>query len=443
MKKSHNQIKHRIKHLTRRSFLIWKARDGFMMFIMILIAVTSQGQVHNSAFKSIYREIKEKNFFKAKDLYNGKKGNLTVEYQYFLEAILDNAFNKTELSNQKILKIENSKTTLPDSLMFKIWYIREDNYLKQYAYKKAKSTVETILSRYKNFLSEEERSDLNNNLKIWTALENVPPQQIAIHGGTRLKIEKDVAGLKNLKIKVGEDSINFIFDTGANISTVSASTAKRLKMKIIPADVDVDAVTGISVKADLAICKKMSLGNVIVKNAVFLVFADSALNFPQINFQINGILGFPVIEALGEVQLTQDDYFIVPETETKINTTSNMAIDGLSPLIYIDGRHYTFDTGADHTILYETYYQENKKDIEDKYPVTKIGMGGAGGKIEYEGFKVNFMFQNQGKQILLENISLLKNKVNKETVYGNIGQDIIRQFHTLTLNFNEMFIKFD
>ena len=106
MKKSNNQIKYRIKHLIGRSFLIRKARDGFMMFIMILISVTCHSQVHKSAFEYIYQEIKEKNFFKAKDLYNGAKGNLTAEYQYFVEAILDNAFNKTELSNQKIQKIE-------------------------------------------------------------------------------------------------------------------------------------------------------------------------------------------------------------------------------------------------------------------------------------------------------------------------------------------------
>ncbi|RTZ46153.1 hypothetical protein EJ377_17055 [Chryseobacterium arthrosphaerae] len=49
------------------------------------------------------------------------------------------------------------------------------------------------------------------------------------------------------------------------------------------------------------------------------MFADQALSFPQISYQINGILGFPVIEALKEVQLTQDDYFIVPEKETKIS----------------------------------------------------------------------------------------------------------------------------
>jgi predicted aspartyl protease len=412
-------------------------------FALLFTSVTAFGQTHHSTFDVLYHQIKQKNFFKLSELFAGAKKKLPVAYQYFTEAVLNNAFNKPEESNRKILKLEAPKTALPDSLMLKIWHIKEDNCMKQYDYAGAKNVVQTALKQYDQLLTAEEKNDLKNNLKIWTALENESRQRVTINGCTRLKMEKDLAGLKNLKVNTGKDTMNFIFDTGANLSTVSASAARRLKMKMIPAGIEVDAVTGISVKADLAVCRKLVLGNIIVENAVFLVLADSALSFPQINYQINGILGFPVIEALKEVQLTQDDYFIVPDTETKINAPSNMAIDGLSPLIFIDGRHFTFDTGADQTMLYEPFYQESKKDIDKQYPLIKIGMGGAGGKIEHDGFKVNYTFYIFGKQIPLKNISLLKTKINKETVYGNIGQDVIRQFDKMTLNFDQMFVKFD
>lgn len=81
--------------------------------------------------------------------------------------------------------------------------------------------------------------------------------------------------------------------------------------------------------------------------------------------------------------------------------------------------------------------------MDAKYQLTKIGMGGAGGKIEHDGFKVDHTFHILGKPILLKNISVLKTKINKETVYGNIGQDVIKQFKKMTLNFDHMFIKFD
>ncbi|MGG7437174.1 retropepsin-like aspartic protease [Chryseobacterium arthrosphaerae] len=420
-----------------------KMMQRLSLFMMLLLSVAGSGQHRHLEFENIYRRIKDKNFFKARDMFREMKPKLPADYRYFTEAVLDNAFNKPEESNQKILALSGLKTELPDSLMLKISHIKEDNCMKQYDYSGAKNAVLVTLQKYDDLLTEEERTDLKNNLKIWTALEKQPGQKVIRNGNTRVKMKKDIANLKNLTITTGRDSMNFIFDTGANISTVSASTAKRLKMKIIPADIDVDAITGIAVKADLAVCEKLTLGNITVENAVFLVFADQALSFPQISYQINGILGFPVIEALKEVQLTQDDYFIVPEKETKISGPSNMAIDGLTPLIFVDGKHFTFDTGADHTILYAPFYQENKKNIDAQYKPSKISMGGAGGKAEYDGFKVNHTFHILGKEIPLKDISLLKSKINKENVYGNMGQDVIRQFNTMTLNFDQMFIKFD
>lgn len=422
---------------------VWTVMRKAISCAVLLVSVITLGQTHNSSFDALYGQIEQKNFFKARELFGVAKKNLPVQYQYFTEAILDNAFNKPEESNKKIVKLEELKTELPDSLMLKVLYIKEDNCMKQYDYAGAKKAVQAALNQYNSFLTEEKKEDLKNNLKIWTALENEPRQKVTVKGSTRLKMKKDKAGLKNLNVSIGKDTMNFIFDTGANISTISASAARRLKMKIISAGIDVDAVTGISIKADLAVCSRLVLGNSIVENAVFLVFEDTALSFPQINYQINGILGFPVIEALNEVQLTQDDYFIVPDAETKINTPSNMAIDGLSPLIFIEGKHFTFDTGADHTMLYEAFYRENKENIDKQYPLTKIGMGGVGGKIEYDGFKVNYNFQILDKKVSLTNVSVLKTKINKEKVYGNIGQDVIRQFNKMTLNFNQMFIKFD
>ncbi|MDR6548363.1 putative aspartyl protease [Chryseobacterium rhizosphaerae] len=429
--------------LKTESFRKIKTIHTAMLFALLCISFTGFGQTPASAFDMIYGQMKQKNFFEARTSFAAHKKKLPVEYQYFTEAVLDNAFNKPQESNLKIAKLEMLKPSFPDSLMLKIGRIKEDNCMKQYDYAGAKKAVQGTLQQYDRLLTQDEKDDLKNNLKIWTALENEPRQKIVMNGSTRLKMEKDAAGLKNLKVDIGEGTMNFIFDTGANISTISTSAAQRLHMKIIPAAIDVDAITGISVKADLAVCKKLVLGNITVENAVFLVFADSALSFPQIKYQINGILGFPVIEALKEVQLTKDDYFIVPDTETKINTVSNLAIDGLSPLIFIDGKHFSFDTGADHTILYAPFYQENKKNIDRQYQVTKISMGGAGGKIEYDGFKINHTFHILDKKIPLENVSVLTTKINKETVYGNIGQDVIRQFNTMTMNFDQMFIKFD
>lgn len=408
--------------------------------ICLLMTINCAGQTNNPNFNQVYSLIMQKDFFHAKSLYDSKLTTLSGAQQNYLAALLDNAFNKVSLSAQRIA---NLKGDFSDSLWFQVYKVKEDNAVKTYDYKTAKATAQTMLQQYKYLLSPDGQDDLKNSLRMWTALEHTAPQRVVINGTNKLKIKKDKAGLNNLLAVVDKDSADFIFDTGANMSTISLSTAKRLHMQIIPADVEVGAITGASVKAQLGVCKQFKLGKIEINNAVFLVLADSALAFPQINYKIEGILGYPVISALKEVQLTQDGYLIVPEQETAIHSTPNMAIDRLSPLIFIDGKHYTFDTGADETFLYNKFFEANKEEIAANYKPVHIRFGGAGGKTEQEAYKIKHHFNIMEKDVVLDSVPVLKDKISNEMVYGNIGQDIIRQFKTMTINFDKMFIKFD
>jgi predicted aspartyl protease len=413
-------------------------------FLCALASLNALGQTENAKFLEIYDLIEKHNFFKAKEIYNVDKDNFPLVYQKFTEAILDNAFNQLNESQEKITFLYSEKLNIPDSLQLKLYEIRKDNAVKLYNYKEAKNAVVIILSEYREYLTSKEIADFENDLKIWSALENIPPQKVYINQRTRLKMEKDNAGLNNLKVTANQDTLNFIFDTGANLSTTSKSVAKRLKMKLISVDIEVGSITGAKVLAQLALCDTLKMGNIDMHNLIFLVLPDDALAFPQINYQINGILGFPVIEALNEIQITQHGDFIVPKQESTFSGSSNMAMNELTPLIYIDEMHFTFDTGADQTLFYNSFYLENQDDVNKQYQPGKIRFGGAGGSVEFEGYVINHTFNNLGKQITLQDIQLLKEEIKEnETVYGNIGQDLIRQFNTMTLNFDQMYIKFE
>ncbi len=276
------------------------------------------------------------------------------------------------------------------------------------------------------------------------ALSDVPPQQIFFQGETLLALHKDMAGLNNITVSAGGDTLGFIFDTGANLSTVCLSVAEKMGMEIIPSEILVGSITGEKMPAQLAVCSQLSIGKIVVKNVVFLVFPDNQLSFPQIGYKISGILGYPVLEAFGEIQITREGTMIIPQEYSAFSEPSNMAMDGLTPLICLEGDPYTFDTGADHTMLYAAYYQDNREDIEENYKPEKIKFGGAGGMREFYGFVIDRSFNISGKEISVEGVHLLKEKIKEtETVYGNIGQDIMGQFGKMIMNFDQMFILFE
>jgi predicted aspartyl protease len=415
-----------------------------VFWFTILLAFNVSSQKNDTSFALIYDLIEQDNYFKARAVFDSEKTSLSSEFQLVTEVFLDNAFNRLTKSNQKINQLIEAEKNLPDSLVLKIYQIKVDNSIKLFNYREAKSSLEFILENYSGYLTENQAAEFENSLKIWSALENEPAQKVFIRETNRIQMIKDKAGLDNLELFNENDTVNFVFDTGANLSTVPASTALNLGMKILSADLQVGTITGAKVPAQLAVCPVLKLGGIEIHNAVFLVLDDDALTFPHADYRIYGVLGFPVLEALREIQITSDGWFIVPEKETPIDSPSNLAMKGLTPLIYIDDRHYTFDTGADNTLLYHSYYREKKNEIEKNYPPARVKFGGAGGGKEFDGFVVSETFNILGKEVTLENIQLLKEKVSEtETVYGNIGQDLIRRFNKMTINFSHMFIKFD
>jgi predicted aspartyl protease len=84
--------------------------------------------------------------------------------------------------------------------------------------------------------------------------------------------------LQNLTLTLDTLAIDFIFDTGANFSTVTETTAKRLNMRIMDtATIEVGSITSHKVRSKIGVCPEFNLGNIKVENAVFLVFPDEAL----------------------------------------------------------------------------------------------------------------------------------------------------------------------
>lgn len=419
----------------------------FLIFTLLtLCTITVFGQTQNNSFEQIYKMVKQKNFFKAKETYNETKSNVSPTYQKIIEVFLDNAFGKLTESNQKIDELAREQfVSLSDSLQFALTSIKEDNSVKLYEYKEARKTTETLLDKYSKMLSTEEAESYQNNLKIWTALENQPKQMVTINESSKLQIKKDKVGMKNLTIKKDKDSLDFIFDTGANFSTVARSVAEKLKMNILSVSAEATSATGAKIPIGIAVCPEFHLGNITIQNAVFLVIDDKELSFsiPFFKYQVLGIIGFPVIEALKEIQITKDGYFIIPEKETVWNV-SNMAMNGLTPLISIEGNPYIFDTGANSTTFHKPYYLANREDIEKKYKPKTIKFRSAGSKAKQKGYEIEAKLNVSDKDIVLKKVDVLKEKdTTEDGIWGRIGQDLIERFETMTLNFDQMFIKFD
>jgi predicted aspartyl protease len=388
--------------------------------------------------------LKHKQFFAAKQLLEAGSP-LPRLYELRMRTELDNAFN------QPASAIRHADTLLREfapqlsrAERLRLLDIQQTCYARLYNYAGALSTIDQLIEQHGRKMSDKDLADYKNTRTIWQALAAQPPQAVVVKATTLIELKRDTVGLVNLSVSNGADSLGFIFDTGANLSTTTESTAQRLGMELMGGTVLVTSITGNKVPARIAVCRQLFIRHIEIRNAVFLVFPDKALQIPQINYQINGIIGFPVIEALGEMQFEKNKYLLIPQEPSR-SDLRNMALDFLTPVIEIEGLAYTFDTGADNTMLYQPWYKRFANRIDGRYPLETLSFAGAGGAISRKGYRVNFTASVAGKQIVLDSLQLFPEplKAKEDDYYGNIGQDLIGQFDRMTLNFRSMFIRFE
>jgi len=404
---------------------------------LILLTLNLFGQ--EKSFESIYHLIDQKSFFRAREIYGTAKYSLSPVHQKVIEAFLYNAFGRMNESNEKIAKLiqDNQLAQFADSLQIALYTIKMDNFVKVFEYKEAKNTIEFILENFNDALSEDLIRGYQNALNIFTALENQPKQRVTINDGAKIKIVKDRFRMNNLPVSNGSDTLNFLFDTGANLSAVSRSVAEQFNMNILPVTIEATGVTGARVPVQVAICPVFYLGDIRIENAVFLVVDDRELEFRLlfIRYRVLGIIGYPVMAALGEVQFTNDEYFIVPQEES-VFEYSNMAMSGLTPLISVEGNPFVFDTGARQSSFYRPYYLANREEIVSDNRLRRIGKMGAGGRHRGRGYLIDATLTVAGREVTLNRLRVWREYyVNQKGMWGFIGKDIIEQFDRTTINF--------
>ncbi|TWO34056.1 hypothetical protein E1J38_004590 [Seonamhaeicola sediminis] len=420
-------------------------RNIFFSLIILTVACKNT-QTKNVSDLAITKQLDSltevQDYFKLRQNLNSKKSLLSKEHILYYEAIVLNLFNDLPKSNSKIEELLSLEPlSLTNTMLNKLYNTKLLNHINLYEYKKAKEVSELILKNYSQLNDSSKVQLLENELNIWKSLENIPTQEIVKNSDVSFPMTKDKVGLFNIDVSINQQTKNYIFDTGANISVIKRSLVEALGLTYIESDFYVTAFTGEKVDSDLAVADELVIGGLTFKNVVFLVLNDEDISFPQIDYYINGIIGFPVIEAMDEVRISKNNTIFSPKNPTDYKQ-QNFALDGLTPIIAIEYKKETlsfgFDTGARTTTLYAPFYRKYQDTIEKNYRSQTLKSGSAGGVIEFEGFLVDSVALTVGNSsATLKSLQLYKNdiKADVSNFYGNLGQDFIKQFDEMIISF--------
>ncbi|QES90031.1 retropepsin-like aspartic protease [Rhizosphaericola mali] len=412
--------------------------------ITLFLFLDAYGQ---KKYESLGKYLESKDYFSLKSYLHHSTLPLETKDSVYFESIVQNAFGENDAAIKSIHYLsEHYASGLDDNAWIKLLNVLADSYVKTFQYNSAAQTYALLLQEYGSKLSPSNQIDYKNNYELYHALKNIATQTIQTVPNDSFSIWRDQVSLWNINVSVDKQGIQpFIFDSGAGFSTISASTANKLNLKIIPSNITVGTATEKKVYSQLAVADQIEFGSTIIKNVVFLVLPDDQLNFPSIQYQIHGIIGFPVIKELGKLSISNAGVATILTADSAIEH-ANFFYQGNAIIVKgFSGKsllNFHFDTGAKQSELDEDYYKSHKYIVKNSSKKEKVNLGGAGGITSFKALQLSkfpLKIGNSPSKIL-ENINVYP---DKESPYGNaLGQDYIQLFDKVIIDFKDCSLEF-
>jgi hypothetical protein len=322
-----------------------------------------------------------------------------------------------------------------------------DDYNKTFRYADAADAYDDLLAHFADHLDGEQLQGTKDDAGVAHLLREAPAQSITWHGPTRLKTERDTIGSLVTELTVNGVREKWLLDTGANLSVISRSFARRLGLQPLPGfGQTMSGLTGIENPLQVAVVPVLQLGGATLRNVIVLIFDDANLNIklPNQSYQINGIIGYPVFQAMGAITFLHNGFFEAGSLAQRSTTGTQMYMRLLMPVIECSTDDmdlpFTLDTGADGTFLSIRYYEQFRGESEKWKPAENATAGG-GGMVRRKIFLVPQLNLKVGTRVAtIRNVPVFPTRINsdKDELYGNLGQDLVAGFESFTLDFSRM-----
>jgi predicted aspartyl protease len=306
-------------------------------------------------------------------------------------------------------------------------------YFRTGQYKAAQKEADALLALNPN------DSDTKGDYPLLKLLGQSPDQAVQ-NGSSALHIQEH-----GLPVFINAKPATYWFDTGANLSVISESEARRLGLSTQTVESKVGVMTGAKVQFRVAVASHVQIGNSRLQNVAFLVFPDDQQPFSSLPEESRGLLGMPILLALGRVSFGPDRHFeISPKQIDSSSTHPNLCFDGKNPIALVEyaGRQlsFTLDTGATNTDLYPPFARAFPKLVRHGKTATSK-MEGVGStddlhSVVLESLKLRI---DEFSAVLRPaTVLLTENGESSKYFHGNLGIDLLMQPRSVTIDFKNL-----
>jgi len=416
----------------------------FGIVVLCLVAIGAPSQATPARGQDLDTLLSKKQYRQLEQALQAQREELPEQESSYFSGVMANRLNQINESLQRLEPlIPNLVITNPVRGEVALCTVADD-YAKIYRYADA-SRVYTEASRVSKQQNLPPPCEAVREALRWALLSNAPAQTVTSAGQFTIQGRRDVLGLIQVPVSVGGYAGSWILDSGANLSIISRSVADQMRVAISHTTNTANGISAGSVQVHVGVIPEINLGPAVFHNVPVLVVPDSQLDFPQVNYHIEGSLGLPILAALGRVTVYRNGLIrFGGERDAARNPAlaHNLFLENFTPVIAADfglgDQLFTIDTGAVRTILSAAFYHDSGAVNSTEF--VELELVGAGGTLVSPAYQLRDVGVRLGGSCTrLEIVDVLTKPIGlADEFYGNIGESTLSSFASFTLDFKIM-----
>lgn len=259
-----------------------------------------------------------------------------------------------------------------------------EDYLREGNWAKAAEAYETLETRLGSTMSSDEQDEVEMPVKMTPLARDHPAMTVEAGAPFIVSVTKDPLGLTDVPVFVDARPQDWMLDPTLPFNLISRSHAREAGLKVSEDSVTIHTLRGRAIKVHATVVPRFTIGGQLtLRNMTAFVFEDKDYYFPETKYQVEGEIGYSIMEAMGRVTVTDSNRLYVDpgqqvSSAEKIDSVSagvRFFLDGDQVILALGGsigfgpsrageRMFAIDAGGQQTYLTSRFYDEHTSDFE-------------------------------------------------------------------------------
>lgn len=287
-----------------------------------------------------------------------------------------------------------------------------------------------------------------------------------------MQVSDDPLGLIDIPVFIDANSHTWMLDPTQPFNLIDRSTAKEVGLTISPDAATIHTLTGRPIQVHATVIPRFTIGGrLTLRNMTAFVYDDADYYFPHSGYQVEGVLGYPALAAMGRLTVSDNAIQVDPSKEIdpavdndRLNKGARFYLDGDEIIVALgnaldratdppsqdvsagknesdatDGRMYAIDAGSQQTYLTSRWFDEHAAEFNSQKTVM-FSLPGDQSPPQPAYIAENVPLSVGNTEVNLHYISVLTEPLGSahDDVYGVLGIDALDQLTSYTFDYRTM-----